>query len=333
MPTVPEAIVLMLATVRIGAIHSVVFAGFGAQALGDRIAASGSRVVFAADVTYRKGKDVPLQADRRRGLQAAADRQWSASSSCERRRAALPTRGSRSVVGASFCVAARATTRRRAEMEANEPAFILATSGTTAKPKLAIHTHGGYQVYIATHGQVVLRPEARPMCGGRRPTSAGSSATATWSTRRCSPAARRSSFEGALDYPHAGRELAHGGRGVRRHRHLHVADGGPHADAIRRRAAARIDHSRLERVVCAGEVLNAAGVGLAAEHDSRWPRAGDRSHVADRDRRSGVRQSVRPRHAADQARVGGDSAAGHRRGGRDARRASRARRAKRASWC
>ena len=56
MPTSPEAIALMLATVRIGAIHSVVFAGFGANALGDRISASGSRLVFAGDVTYRKGK-------------------------------------------------------------------------------------------------------------------------------------------------------------------------------------------------------------------------------------------------------------------------------------
>src|SRR5207249_10214941 len=60
MPTSPEAVMLMLATVRIGAIHSVVFAGFGANALGDRIAASGSKAVFTADVTYRKGKDVAL---------------------------------------------------------------------------------------------------------------------------------------------------------------------------------------------------------------------------------------------------------------------------------
>ncbi len=60
MPPCPESIALILATVRIGAIHSIVFAGFGAHALGDRIAASGSRVVFTADITYRKGKDVPL---------------------------------------------------------------------------------------------------------------------------------------------------------------------------------------------------------------------------------------------------------------------------------
>src|SRR6185436_19425401 len=61
MPTSPEAIILMLATVRIGAIHSVVFAGFGARALGDRIQASGSRLVFTATVTYRKGREFDLQ--------------------------------------------------------------------------------------------------------------------------------------------------------------------------------------------------------------------------------------------------------------------------------
>ena len=77
MPTCPEAIVLMLATVRIGAIHSVVFAGFGARALGDRIDASGSRAVFTADVTYRKGKDVRAQVDRRRRA-AGADTRSSA---------------------------------------------------------------------------------------------------------------------------------------------------------------------------------------------------------------------------------------------------------------
>ncbi|HYM26210.1 MAG TPA: AMP-binding protein, partial [Vicinamibacterales bacterium] len=56
MPPCAESIALMLATLRIGAIHSIVFAGFGAQALGDRISASGSRAVFATDVVYRKGQ-------------------------------------------------------------------------------------------------------------------------------------------------------------------------------------------------------------------------------------------------------------------------------------
>ena len=54
----------------------------------------------------------------------------------------------------------RAATAATSAMEANEPAFILATSGTTAKPKLAVHTHGGYQVHIVSMGALVLRAEA-----------------------------------------------------------------------------------------------------------------------------------------------------------------------------
>src|SRR5579884_481687 len=61
MPTCAEAIMLMLAAVRIGAIHVVVFAGFGAQALSDRVQASGSRLIFTTDITYRKGKNVRLK--------------------------------------------------------------------------------------------------------------------------------------------------------------------------------------------------------------------------------------------------------------------------------
>src|SRR5438874_13364870 len=60
MPTSAEAIVLMLGAIRIGAVILVVFAGFGAGALGERIRLSGARALFATDVTYRKGKDVPL---------------------------------------------------------------------------------------------------------------------------------------------------------------------------------------------------------------------------------------------------------------------------------
>src|SRR5690606_23668840 len=61
MPTCPEAIAAMLAVTRIGAIHVVVFAGFGSQALGQRVGAAGARVVLTADVTHRKGRAVPLK--------------------------------------------------------------------------------------------------------------------------------------------------------------------------------------------------------------------------------------------------------------------------------
>src|ERR671934_2663870 len=61
MPTSAEAIILMLGAIRIGVVILVVFAGFGAGALGERIRLAGARALFATDVTYRKGKDVPLK--------------------------------------------------------------------------------------------------------------------------------------------------------------------------------------------------------------------------------------------------------------------------------
>ena len=148
MPTCPEAIIMMLAAVRIGAIHSVVFAGFGAKALADRVQASGSRLVFTADVTYRKGKDVNLKA-------IVDEAMPNAGSGVEkvivlnRANGGTPMLAGRDITWEDFLSHAAGQHGAYVPMEANEPAFILATSGTTAKPKLAIHTHGGYQVHIA----------------------------------------------------------------------------------------------------------------------------------------------------------------------------------------
>src|SRR5207237_9599538 len=61
MPTSAEAICLMLGAIRIGAVILVVFAGFGAGALGERVRLAGARALFATDITYRQGKDVPLE--------------------------------------------------------------------------------------------------------------------------------------------------------------------------------------------------------------------------------------------------------------------------------
>ena len=159
MPTCPEAIILMLATVRIGAIHSVVFAGFGAGALGDRIRASGSRLVFASDTTYRKGRDVPLL-----GIVDAA---LSDPGHGVERVIVLPRGGGprnasgRDLTWTEFLAHGAGQSGDAVPMEANEPAYILATSGTTAKPKLAVHTHGGYQIYIHSMGRWVfgMKPE------------------------------------------------------------------------------------------------------------------------------------------------------------------------------
>jgi acetyl-CoA synthetase len=147
MPTCPEAIVIMLAAVRIGAIHSVVYAGFGAGALAGRIQASGSRIVFAADVAFRKGREVPLKDIVDEALDAAGD-------AVERvvvlRRGSTPARmaAGRDLDWDVFLARGRDHTGEAVWVESNEPAYILATSGTTATPKLSVHMQGPYAVHV-----------------------------------------------------------------------------------------------------------------------------------------------------------------------------------------
>ena len=255
MPTCPEAIMLMLAVVRIGAIHSVVFAGFGEKALGDRIQASGSRLVFTADVTYRKGKDVKLKSivD---GALAEVENIVEHVVVLTRGAESVPMKDSFDITWEEFREHATGQTGECVAMEANEPAFILATSGTTAKPKLAIHTHGGYQVHIVSMARWVF---------GLKPTDVW------WSTSDIGWIVGHSyivyapliigcttlAFEGALDHPTseanwkvAIEEFSVSGvftspTAVRLlMRYGDVPLGG-------------VNHANLERIFCAGEVLNA----------------------------------------------------------------------------
>ena len=146
MPTCEEAIALMLGAIRIGAVIIVVFAGFGSGALGERVRLAGAKAVFATDSTYRKGKDVPLK--------AIVDLAVADCPSVER--VVVLKRGpgeiswdtTRDETWEEFLRHGAGQDDAHAVMESNEPAYILATSGTTAKPKLAVHTHGGYQVYV-----------------------------------------------------------------------------------------------------------------------------------------------------------------------------------------
>ena len=227
----------------------------------------------------------------------------------------------------------RPVRRTRTRWKPNEPAFILATSGTTARPKLAVHTHGGYQVHIVSMGR---------WCFGLRPTDVW------WATSDIGWIVGHSyivyapllvgcttvAFEGALDHPQRRRQLARRGRGVRRDRHLHVADGRAHADALRRRARCRdVDHSRLERVVCAGEVLNPPAWDWL-QNTTLGGRVPVIDHMWQTETGGpvfGNPYGIEP--AADQAGVGGDPAAGDRRGRRHARRRAVRGRTRRASWC
>ncbi len=151
MPVCPEAVILMLAALRVGAIHSVVFAGFGAGALGDRIKASGSKLVFITDITYRKGTDIPLKGIVDSCLNVGGE-------SVEHvvvldRGSGAPMTPERDITWDEFLTRGQGQDDGYEVMESNDTAFILATSGTTAKPKLVVHNHGGYQVGVHSMGR------------------------------------------------------------------------------------------------------------------------------------------------------------------------------------
>ena len=151
MPTNFEAIALMLACARIGAIHLVIFAGFGAGAIADRVKMANARFLFMTDVTYRRGRDTPLDGFVRGALENEGAGEVVEQVIVERRRADSPeVAPGKELSWEEFLTAGEGGDGSWEPMEANEPAFILATSGTTARPKLAVHTHGGYGVWIAS---------------------------------------------------------------------------------------------------------------------------------------------------------------------------------------
>jgi acetyl-CoA synthetase len=158
MPMIPEAVVTMLAIVRLGAVHSVVFAGFSAEALSSRILDSDCQFVVTADGAFRRGAASPLK--------PAVDE---ALESCPNVKAVLVVRRTGGDVGWKDgrdhwwheIVERQSDEHAYESFPAEHTMFIMYTSGTTAKPKGIFHTTGGYLTHVATtHNYIFdVKPE------------------------------------------------------------------------------------------------------------------------------------------------------------------------------
>ncbi|MBU2557309.1 MAG: acetate--CoA ligase [Bacteroidetes bacterium] len=146
LPMVPELVIAMLACARIGAIHSIVFAGFSAQSLADRMLDAGATILITADGGFRGNKTIPLKKIADEAMESC---------SCvhqavvlKRTGEAVTMKDKRDIWWDDF-VAGVSTENQAELMDAEDPLFILYTSGSTGKPKGLVHTTAGYMVYTA----------------------------------------------------------------------------------------------------------------------------------------------------------------------------------------
>lgn len=201
MPMIPEAMIVMLSCTRIGAIHTVVFAGFSAESLRDRIIDSDAKLLITADGGFRRGKITPLKetAD-------AAIKDLEVVEKVivfKRTDQPVPINEARDLWyhelmqnASSFCPPE--------EMDAEDELFILYTSGTTGKPKGIVHTTGGYLVSATMTTKLVfdIKPNDIYWC----------TADIGWITGHTyvtygplSNGMTQVIFEGVPDYPHRDR--------------------------------------------------------------------------------------------------------------------------------
>src|SRR5581483_5287811 len=146
LPMIPEAAYAMLACARIGAVHSVVFAGFSPDSLAGRIEDCQSKVVLTADEGLRGGKPIPLKKNTDEALEKCPDVKTVVV--VKRTGGGISMKAGRDVWYHEEAAKVSADCTP-VEMGAEDPLFILYTSGSTGKPKGVLHTTGGYLVYVA----------------------------------------------------------------------------------------------------------------------------------------------------------------------------------------
>ena len=146
MPMVPEAMIAMLACARIGAVHSVVFGGFSADSLGNRIIDSQSKLVITADEGMRGNKHSPLKVNVDRALDMEGTECVEKVIVVYRTGNSIPMSGRRDVWYHAL-IESESEHCEPEVMNAEDPLFLLYTSGSTGKPKGVLHTTGGYITY------------------------------------------------------------------------------------------------------------------------------------------------------------------------------------------
>jgi acetyl-CoA synthetase len=154
MPMIPETVVAMLACARIGAVHSVVFGGFSPEALKGRIDDCASRVVITADEGVRGGKKVPLKANVDEALKSVKTK-VEAVVVVRRTGTEVGWTDGRDLWYDDVAEAASAVCPPE-PMSAEDPLFILYTSGSTGQPKGVLHTTGGYLLFASLTHQYVF---------------------------------------------------------------------------------------------------------------------------------------------------------------------------------
>lgn len=144
MPMIPEAAVAMLACARIGAVHSVVFAGFSSSALADRINDCEAKMVLTSDGNFRGSKNIPVKEVVDEALEKTSTVEKVIV--CKRTNSEVTMKSKRDVWWHD-AIKGHSIDHKAVTLDAEDLLFILYTSGSTGKPKGVVHTTGGYMVY------------------------------------------------------------------------------------------------------------------------------------------------------------------------------------------